>query len=516
MSEAQRRLRDRYEKNRKRLILIQAVIVGALILLTVISSVTYGYIAKSHYMAYTEDSHVDYTVKLKDNAFYEDDYLGEDHTYVATLIDSIYASFEYELDAKANKVDYDYAYRVEAQLLITSTQSEEPIYDPIYVLKPEQRYEHNVENPLRIQHAVMLDYDEYNDIADRFMTEYEPPNAKSCLMVRMYVTVYGAPLDGEETTNEHVVELQIPLTEKTVDVQITELGTPHEVHQIARNDGAAEIVFMVLTIVFASLSLLGALFMIAFVLLTRTHDTTYAGRLSRLLNSYKSYIRRTQNLFDKDGYQVILVDAFADLLEIRETIQSPILMYENEDRTRSEFVVPGNEKLLYLYVLQVEDYEERYAPEEPVVEEPVVEEPVVEEPVVEEPEIIVAVEPEPEPEPVVEEEEGVEVIDVIWPEHKDREKERVYRYDPNGEQLEAGDIVLVPSTDIHSNKELIREAEVAKGNYKADPDTIRHPLKKIIRVVRRRAEKVFTSMIMNENASEAAEEESQKGANDAK
>ena len=188
-------------------------------------------------------------------------------------------------------------------------------------------------------------------------------------------------------------------------------------------------------------------------------------------------------------------------------------MYENEDRTRSEFVVPGNEKLLYLYVLQVEDYEERYAPEEPVVEEPVVEEPVVEEP-----EIIVAVEPEPEPEPepVVEKEEGVEVIDVIWPEHKDREKERVYRYDPNGEQLEAGDIVLVPSTDIHSNKELIREAEVAKGNYKADPDTIRHPLKKIIRVVRRRAEKVFTSMIMNENASEAAEEESQKGANDAK
>ena len=80
-------------------------------------------------------------------------------------------------------------------------------------------------------------------------------------------------------------------------------------------------------------------------------------------------------------------------------------------------------------------------------------------------------------------EEGVEVIGVVWPEHK--HKNKIYRYDPNGEILEDGDVVLIPSRDVHSNRDIIRKAAVAHGNHRVDPEMLKHPLKKIIGIVHR-------------------------------
>ena len=67
--------------------------------------------------------------------------------------------------------------------------------------------------------------------------------------------------------------------------------------------------------------------------------------------------------------------------------------------------------------------------------------------------------------------------------------------DPEENTVEIGDTVLVPTRDNLNDREVIREAEVAKGNYKVAPEMLDHPLKKIIGVVRRKAEELFTAMI---------------------
>jgi hypothetical protein len=90
-----------------------------------------------------------------------------------------------------------------------------------------------------------------------------------------------------------------------------------------------------------------------------------------------------------------------------------------------------------------------------------------------------------------EEENTVEAIDIFWEERT----HKTYRYDPDGNSVEEGDVVLVPTRDEASDKDIVREAEVARGNYKIDPATLDRPLKKIIGVVRRKAEQIFTAMI---------------------
>lgn len=185
------------------------------------------------------------------------------------------------------------------------------------------------------------------------------------------------------------------------------------------------------------------------------------------------------------------------MLEIRDTIQSPILMNENDDRTCTQFLIPTNTKLLYMFEIKVEDYDEIYAPKEEVVEEP-------------EEEIVILAEVEEEKidealhtadisldeidyvddEVIEEAEEGVEVISVVWPEKE--KKNKLYRYDPNGEQVHDGDIVLVPSRDNAQNRDIIRKAAVAHGNHRVDPEMLHHPLKKIIAIVKRKAEDVLS------------------------
>jgi hypothetical protein len=64
-------------------------------------------------------------------------------------------------------------------------------------------------------------------------------------------------------------------------------------------------------------------------------------------------------------------------------------------------------------------------------------------------------------------------------------------YDPDGNLLVCGDIVSAPGAD----ENFAREGEVITGNYRVDPTTLDKPLVKILSVVRRKAEQVFTAMI---------------------
>ncbi len=516
MSEAQKKRRDKYRQNRKKLIWTQSILLGVLILLTIISSLTYSYINRTYYVTYTEKSDVNYVVYLKENDYYEDDYVDENHSYLATLIDGVYTDFVYDLDTEEANVYYDYSYRIETQLHILAGQSDKPVWDPVRVIKPETRASHNATTPLRIRESFLIDYDEYNSLAEKFIETYAISDATSYLTVRMHVKVFStAAAYKTETSSDHTVELMIPLTSQVVDIQLRSAIPTASEKQIACNGSAIGSVFMVTAVVLSILSLLLLLFMLAFIFLTRTDDTIYCGKIKKILDKYKSYIQRINNPFEKTEYQVLFVNTFSEMLEIRETIQAPILMYENDDKTRTEFLIPANTKLLYLFALEAEKYAEPAEASPPTME--------TEKKASAEPKTEFATEIPEEPqmtpkdteadefsdestsaeeEVTVYPETGVEVVGVVWPEHKKCLPERIYQYDPDGEKLDVGDIVLVPSTDVESEREIVREAEVAESNHFVDSKMIKHPLKRIIAVVRRRAEMVFSSMILNEKDSE--------------
>jgi len=564
MSEKEKKHRALYRKNRGKWIFTQAVIVVVLTLAVLISAIVSIQLESKYYIGYTEGGSIDYNVFLKENEFYEEEHLGKNQSYVASLIDRIIADFSYEIDMDTEGVNYRYSYTIKSKLEIVDKTSDVAIFNPEKVLVSEQNKSQSSSDRLRINEIVVINYDEYNDLANRFLDTYDLTSTTSNIVLTLEVDVLSdcEAFSGSAVDN-YTSELRIPLTTKTVNIKMTSTVPDEEAKMIACTRGAGSEAFKTSAIVIGVLDVLCILVLVAFIYLTRTPDITYTARVKKIISQYKSYIQKINNMFETGGYQIIMVDTFDEMLEIRDTIQAPILMNENADKTCTKFIIPTDSKLLYVYTVSVEGYSEPEAepkdtapttivqpnitnvvrpvvkvvvntppaPEKPTEPEPTVET-VLEEPEVEADEALEVeatveqeeseveadetpdeeakteelVEPEAEVEeliaaiPEVEETEaeGVDAIDVFWKERPDK----TYRYDPDGNEVECGDIVLVPTRDIHNDREIVREAEVSKGNYKIDPETLDHPLKKIIGVVKRKAEKIFTSMIIPDEEKE--------------
>ena len=545
MSEKEKTKRDLYRKNREKWIFVQSVIVIVLTLAVLISSIVSIQLTKKYYIGYNEGGSIDYNVFLKENEFYEKNYLGKDQAYVASLIDKIIADFNYEINMDTSDVNYRYSYNIKSRLEIIDDTSKVAIFNPEYDLVSVQNQSQSSSNRLQINEIVVIDYDYYNSLANKFIDTYDLTSITSNIVVTLEVDVLSdCNAFTGSAADTYVSELRIPLTTKTVNIQMTSDVPDAEAKMIACQRGAGSEVFKTTAIVLGVVDVLMILLLVAFIFLTRTPDVTYTARVKKILSQYKSYIQKINNLFETHGYQLILVNTFDEMLEIRDTIQAPILMHENEDKTCAKFMIPTDSKLLYLYEIKVEGYvePETEPKQEPIpttivkpnitnVVRPVVK--VVVNPAAPKPEP--ELESEPEIETILEEaeveveatedeipeviatveetdaeveeildsipcaeevidENTVDAIDIFWEERS----HKTYRYDPDGNEVEQGDVVLVPTRDVHSDKEIVREAEVARGNYKVDPATLEHPLKKIIGVVRRKAERVFTAMITPE------------------
>ena len=538
MSEKEKNKRALYRKNREKWIFTQAVVAVVVAVAILISSIVAYQLGKTYYVEYREGGAIDYNVFLKDNEFFEENHLGKDQSYVASLIDKIIADYSYEIDMNADDVNYKYSYTIKSCLEIIDDTSKVAIFNPEKELVSVQNKSQSSSNRLRINEIVVINYDEYNDLANRFLETYGLTSTTSNIVVTLEVDVLSdCNAFSGSSVDTYTSELRIPLTTKTVNIQMTSAVPDAEAKMIACSRGAGLEAFKTTAVVLGVIEILLILFMVAFIYLTRTDDITYTARVKKILSQYKSYIQKINNMFDTSGYQKILVDTFDEMLEIRDTIQAPILMYENEDKTCTKFLIPTDSKLLYVYEVKIDGYSEpeeepKAAPAATIVSpnitnvvRPVVKvvvntppapekepEPQIET-VLEEPEVeaddaveVIAMTEEEEIEetpseveeliaaiPVAEEpeESGIDVIDVFWKERPDK----TYRYDPDGNVVDDGDVVLVPTRDEHSDKEIVREAEVSRGNYKVDPETLDRPLKKIIGVVKRKAEQIFTAMI---------------------
>lgn len=432
MSEAEKRRRLHYRKVRKRWIGIQAIVLAAILLAGLICTAVYYKLDETHYIDYTEESKVDYGVYLKPNDFYKETYLGKEMAYLGALIDKIDAEFAYGMSMHTSgEVDFSYTYRIDAVLEIMEKTSQTPVFSPVYPVVSEQTGTRKGTS-LEIREIVSLDYDQFNDLANDFIEAYSLKNMKCNLVLKMYVSVVGSSDEFQQdaSNNEYVVLLHIPLTTDVVEGTITTNTLTAESKVLAVGTGTGAAVFRVMALI---LMIGGALFgveLICFIYLTRNTDITYELRVSRLVRAYKSFIQKITNEFDTAGYQVLFLDSFQAMLEIRDTIQSPILMHENDDRTCTRFLIPTNTKILYVFELKVDDYDELYGTEATTVEEPVtppapveevIERPVikivdkpvvvtVERPVVEFVEKAVVIEaekpvvviPEPTPEPIPE------------------------------------------------------------------------------------------------------------------
>lgn len=326
----------------------------AIILIILIIVLLSLYIKKNtSTVCYKENSDVEYKVFLKENEFYDNKYSKKDNQYIASLIDYIVADFSYDLEIYESNIKYDYKYRLEAEVNVEEKSTQKSIYNFEDVLIEEKSFKSTEDKKIKIREKVNIDYNRYNDLIKKFVSIYDLDEASSSLTVKMYINIDSTDSDFPKDTNdEYIVSLEIPLTTKTVGIDLNTnlVGCEDE---IVTCGSKKNIWIKIIIILLVLLEINYILKLCRYLSKNRTPEDIYKLELNKIMSNYGSYIQKINNGLNMEKYELIKIDKFNDILGIRDTIQEPILMFEIPESLKTYFMIPSKNQILYFYELSV-------------------------------------------------------------------------------------------------------------------------------------------------------------------
>ncbi len=314
-----------------------------------VSSLTFS---RAEYINYNEKSALDYKVNLKQNDFYDERVLGKDMIYVASLIDSIDTFFNYDfyIDEKMNM---DFTYSVIAKLKITDEEGSNTYLEKDYVLLNNKSAKMVGDNHININEKVNIDYGYYNNIASGFKSTYGI-NSKSNLIVSMKVDKSNGDVLITNKTSTQIIN--IPLSERSVNIKMNYIDIDTNSSVVSEREFEIN---NVLSIVFSGLLLLISIyFMLKFIRLiekNRPKKNKFDKYVSKILREYDRLIVESKTIISFDNYEIIKVNRFEELLDVRDNLKLPINYYVVTPHQKAYFYIVSTN--IYLFVVKEVDLE---------------------------------------------------------------------------------------------------------------------------------------------------------------
>jgi hypothetical protein len=327
-------------------------LIGSFILLIILLAITIFFyqhkIAKNSAdsITYKIQNSLDYNVCLKNNSYYDTQCLDKNNSYVADLIDYINLQFKYNFNA-SQTLKENYHYNVTAQVIATSKEDNtKVIYNKTTNLIEDTKIANTDGNQMSIDQPIKINYGDYSTIITNFKKDYVLAlDAK--LIVSMNIAYDGY---YNETFNHildnKVISIEIPLSEQTVAMK-TNIGP--EINQtiyqnnseMANNNKK----------IFASLIMIDTvdlLFIVYIFSVLIPRKKKYDREIEKILKDYDRAIVTTIDKPDLEGYHVYQVSTFDELLDARDNLERPILMYQYQNKDKTLFtIIKENEAYIY-------------------------------------------------------------------------------------------------------------------------------------------------------------------------
>jgi len=297
-----------------------------------------------------EVKNLEYKVILKDNEYYRDNYMEKGNQYIANLINYVHADFKYNFNLQDT---YDYKYKIVGTVDVVDEKTNKTIYTFSEDLLTERNGQS--EGILDINEAIDVEYGKYNDKIKQFVAAYDLKNVTCKLSLNLNLGINGINQDFSKQ-DFTVMRLDIPLATNTISID-TGYDLSDNNNLIELNTATKDrTIFFKIGIAILLIDIVASALFIIYIKNTETDEDKYNNELRKIMNNYDSYISKVEDDFDIRGYQILKVEKFVDLLEIRDTMQLPIIMLENKERLVSYFAIPTPNNILYFYSISVNQY----------------------------------------------------------------------------------------------------------------------------------------------------------------
>lgn len=304
---------------------------------------------KNEIVTYDEVGKVNYDICFKPNETYKDRCIDDKQSvneYVADMVDTITASFYYDVDFSTD-IDYELYYHIAAVTKVYDAndptkilyQNNDNLIDKTNV-KKNSRF-------IKFNDAVSINYASYNNFVNNYLTQYSLQSSSAVVDLILYL--------DEPTESREVAVLSIPLGRQTFGITKSSTINTNKVVEIVNdswNEYNTICAFLATILVIISLAILFKTTRL--VLKVTGNKNKYQAKIQDILREYDRII-----VIARDGYEtnvertVIKVDKFEELLAAHESLKKPIIFSKVND-VKCEFIVEDT-KTLYKYVLKEAD-----------------------------------------------------------------------------------------------------------------------------------------------------------------
>ena len=310
---------------------------------------------KDQFITYKETSNLDYKVNLKKNDFYEQKYLGKDMIYVASLIDTIDIDFNYIFDIE-KKSDISFDYDITGKLVISDTNGQNTFYEKEYDLSKTKKESINAKKSHKINEKISIDYDKYNNLANKFRTNYGI-DTTSNLIVSLNVHKKGSDKNEYKLDNKSAVSVTIPLSEKAINIKIDRNDINNSSQLFTSSSVTIDnYAYLLISIVFIILLPVFMFPLVGLLLSMETNKSPYDKYINKILNEYDRLIVETTTAPDIENKNIIRIDSFNELLDVRDNLSLPIKYYIITKHQKCNFYINHNDEL-YLLTIKAVDIE---------------------------------------------------------------------------------------------------------------------------------------------------------------
>lgn len=304
---------------------------------------------------YDEKSNLDYKVYLKENEFYEKDYLEKDKLYIASLIDKISIDFNYTFTSSEN-IDLDFNYDIIGRVVISDSEGKTPYYEKEYILLENKKVAMNNSNIQDIKESIDIDYEYYNNLANNFKMTFGV-NTTSNLIVYLKINKTS---NNENTVlnNTSTMLLTIPLSEKSINIKMDYKEIDNSSTLLKKSTiNINNVIYIIVAIIFIIISIVMLIKSMRLSNLVIGRKSIYDKYIDRLLTEYDRLIVESSTFPTFKNKEIIKIDKFKELLDVRDNLRRPITYYSVTKHQKSYFYIYYEDKI-YLHTVKAVDLEE--------------------------------------------------------------------------------------------------------------------------------------------------------------
>ena len=295
---------------------------------------------------FSEKGTANYTVCLKENSYYKDTCLNEGREYLSSLTDNYKINFNYN---RVSEFKNELVYYVGTNLKVSTRDTNKELYNKDSVIVDKKAIS-NEKKVINIVENVELKYDDYQALVSEYNKDY---NISTSSILQVYLAVN----DGRK--EKIVASIDIPINEQTYSITKNELDSDKDV--VVDEGYKSELLIGIMSIVISILIVL----MAVYKNVKNGKMSAFELEVDRLLKEYDRVIVETKlDDIDLTDKELVEINDFMELIDVRDTIEKPI-MYIRKNNFVRDFIVQ-DKNIVYRYRM-VDDEQSDDDLKEPVV-----------------------------------------------------------------------------------------------------------------------------------------------------